>query len=242
MEPLEPSGSGGSTFPGPVVVRAPPGRAYNRPTGTHVTAGGTMASMRGLMQQDPLILTRILERARTLSPRIQVATRTPEGMHRETYGDVGERSARLANALRDLGVGPGDRVGSFGWNSWRHLELYFAVPCMGSVLHTLNIRLHPEQVAWIANHAEDRVVFVDDVLVPVFSKIAPHLRGVEHVVVMGPGDRGELGDPRDYEEVLDAASPIFDWPALDEDTASAMCYTSGTTGDPKGVVYSHRSM
>jgi acyl-CoA synthetase (AMP-forming)/AMP-acid ligase II len=198
--------------------------------------------MRGLMQDDQLTLTRILERATTFYPRQQIITRTPTGDHRESYEEFGERVARLANALKDLGVGPADRVGSFGFNSYRHLELYFAVPCMGSVLHTLNIRLHPDQLAWIANHAEDKVIFVDDVLVPVFAKIAPQLRSVRQVVVMGPGDRGDLSKPLDYESLLDGASPSIDWPELDEDTASAMCYTSGTTGNPKGVVYSHRSM
>jgi acyl-CoA synthetase (AMP-forming)/AMP-acid ligase II len=198
--------------------------------------------MRGLMQDDQLVLTRFLERAVAFYPRQQIVTRTPTGDHRETYEDLAERAARLANALKDLGIGPGDRVGSFGFNTYRHLELYFAVPCMGSILHTLNIRLHPDQVAWIANHAEDRVIFVDDVLAPVFSKVAPRLEGVERVVVMGSGDRGDLVDALDYEDLLDAASPAFDWPRLDENTASAMCYTSGTTGDPRGVVYSHRSM
>ncbi|MFL5797442.1 MAG: long-chain fatty acid--CoA ligase [Actinomycetota bacterium] len=195
--------------------------------------------MRGLMQHDSLVLTRLLERAATYSPRRQIATRTPEGIHRETYADLGERCARLANALRDLGVGPGDRVASFAWNSWRHLELYFAVPCMGAVLHTLNIRLHPDQVAWIANHAEDKIVCVDASLLPVFAKIVPALRTVEHVVVMGDG---ELEGSSSYEDLLTAASPEFTWPELDEDDACAMAYTSGTTGNPKGIVYSHRSM
>ena len=198
----------------------------------------------GLMMDTPLTLRMAYERARGLFPEKDVVTKTPAGMARSTYAEVCERAARLASALEAMGVKPGDRVASFGWNSQRHLELYLAVPCMGAVLHMLNIRLHPEQVAWIANHAEDTVVFVDDCLLPAFEKIAPHLKSVRTFVVMGdpPLPETSLKPVESYEDLIESSSPDFAWPSLDEAAACAMCYTSGTTGDPKGVVYSHRSM
>jgi fatty-acyl-CoA synthase len=201
-------------------------------------------SFPGLMMEQPLTLRMAYDRARTLFPHKPVSTKTPDGISRSTYGEVCARSARLANALASLGVRAGDRVGSFAWNSTRHLELYLGVPCMGAVLHTLNIRLLPEQVAWIANHGEDKVVCVDDTLLPVFEKIAPHLEHVKHVIVMGDGPvpATSIENVLSYEELLASVSEDYDWPELDESTACAMAYTSGTTGNPKGVVYSHRAM
>ncbi|MFI5181493.1 MAG: long-chain fatty acid--CoA ligase [Thermoanaerobaculia bacterium] len=197
--------------------------------------------MRGLMQHDPLVVNRILERAVTLFPRQEIVTWTKEGVHRETFAEFGGRVGRLASALASLGVRPGDRVATFAFNTFRHQELYFAVPCMGAVLHTLNIRLHADQTAWIANHAGDHVVFVDAPLLPAFAPLVSRIPSAKHVVVMGEADRSVLPSSRDYERLLEGAAPDFPWPELDEDDAAAMCYTSGTTGHPKGVVYSHRS-
>jgi fatty-acyl-CoA synthase len=137
------------------------------------------------MMDRPLLLTHFLDRARLLYPDQQIVSRMPSGVHRTTYARVHERVRRLARSLADLGVAPGERVGTFAWNHYRHYELYFAIPSSGRVLHTLNVRLFPEQVVFIANHAEDRVIFVDDVLVPTLEKIAPELRTVKAYVVMG---------------------------------------------------------
>ena len=198
--------------------------------------------MLGLMQETPLTLQMVLRRAAALYGDKVVATKTADGIRTRTFAETVERVHRLASALRDLGVGPGDRVATFAWNSDRHLEAYLAVPCMGAVLHTLNIRLHPDQVAWIANHAQDTVVLVDASLAEAWSQVKD-VDSIRSVIVMDDTGQGADVVPGglDYEELLAAASPEFAWPELDERSAAAMCYTSGTTGNPKGVVYSHRS-
>jgi fatty-acyl-CoA synthase len=201
--------------------------------------------MQGLMQDAPLSLVSAFGRAERLFADKSIVTATKAGRERTTYGAWAERTRRLATALDELGVSGDGRVGTFGWNTARHLELYFAAPCSGRVLHTLNIRLFPEQIVYIANHAEDEVVFVDRSLLPLFWPLVDDLTTVRHVVVMDDGGDEEIPDDdriRLHDELLDAAEPSADFVVEDENQAAAMCYTSGTTGNPKGVVYSHRSM
>ncbi len=198
--------------------------------------------MLGLMQEVPLSIPMIIRRARELFPEKLVISRRPDRtVTRVPYGAVIARAGRLAQALQKLGLESGARVATLAWNNQRHLEAYFAIPSAGFVLHTLNLRLHPSDIAYIVNHAEDQVVLVDHVLWPLWEKVAPHVN-VKHVVVMSDG--GELPPGTiDYESlVAPTDAPPFPFLDLDERSAAAMCYTSGTTGRPKGVLYSHRSL
>src|SRR4051794_8198629 len=205
--------------------------------------------MRSTMQDFPLTIDAVRRHVTQVHPDGLVITATAGGSRSQTYAELGLRAARLANALRGLGITGDQRVGTFQWNNTEHLEAYLAVPSMGAVLHTLNIRLFPEQLTYIANHAEDRVVIVDDSLVPLLAKHLSTFETVEHVLVSGPeAAAANLDSLRAsgkqvhlYDELLAAADDTFDWPEIDENDAAAMCYTSGTTGNPKGVVYSHRT-
>jgi len=199
--------------------------------------------MRSTMPDFPLTLQHFLWRATTLFPTKEIVTRRESSRHRYTYAQFGQRVAQLAHALKELGVGAGDRVGTLAWNNYRHLELYFAVPGAGAVLHTLNPRLFPEHLQYVINDAEDKVIFVDASILPALQRIADDIKGVKHFVVMtdGPSPDGQLKPMLSYEDLLSGRPTSYPWPQIDERDAAAMCYTSGTTGKPKGVVYSHRS-
>ena len=197
--------------------------------------------MQGLMMDYPLTITHILDRARRYFAENEVVSRVPDGIHRYTWGDLAARADRLAGALSRLGVGNGTRVGTIAWNGHRHMEAYFAVPCMGAVIHTINFRLAPDQLAHVINHAGDEVVLVDASVFPALAQVRDQLTTVRHVVVMDDVGQGIPAGTLDYEALLADAPPSFSWPELDERAAAGMCYTSGTTGHPKGCVYSHRS-
>ncbi|MCC3778497.1 long-chain fatty acid--CoA ligase [Streptomyces sp. UNOB3_S3] len=204
--------------------------------------------MQSTMQDVPLTVTRILAHGARIHGSARVTTWTGEGEpERRTFAEIGTRATQLAHALRALGVAEGEPVGTLMWNNGDHVEAYLAIPSMGAVLHTLNLRLPPEQLAWIVRHAADRVVIVNGSLLPLLAPLLPYLDSVEHVIVSGPGDLSALegAKPRVhlYEELI-AGHPgdHYPWPGIDERQAAALCYTSGTTGEPKGVVYSHRSV
>jgi fatty-acyl-CoA synthase len=200
--------------------------------------------MQSTMQDYPLTITSLYRRGRDIFGDSRVVTSAGLGSRETfaTFSSVAGRTEKLAAALRRLGVKDGDRVGTFSWNNQEHQEAYLAVPCMGAVLHTLNLRLAPEQVAWIVNHAEDQVIIVDGSLVPALAKVRDQLRTVRHIIVTGDDDASALGEVLRYEDLIAAEGSGFDWPDLDERSAASMCYTTGTTGDPKGVAYSHRSV
>src|SRR5215472_597915 len=198
--------------------------------------------MRGTMMDFPRTLQMVFERGTRLFPDREIVTGGSGGVHRYTYRDFSQRVHQVANGLKALGLQPGDRVATFGWNHYRHLELYFAVPMLGSVLHTLNIRLFHDQITYIVNHAADRFIFVDRSLLPVIRKLQPTLESVERIVVIDDGGANDPGDALDYEAIVTSGAPRCDFPRLDENQAAMMCYTSGTTGSPKGVAYSHRAL
>jgi fatty-acyl-CoA synthase len=198
------------------------------------------------MMDYPLTVRSIYQRARALFPDKPLVTRRPGGTRRTTYGEWAERVARLAGGLRDLGVGPGDRVATFCWNSDRHLEVYFAAALMGASYHTLNIRLGGDQLAYIVNHARDKVLICDAELAQAIGPVLPSLDTVEHLLVLdaADGERPSLGfgSEHGYEDLVERSAPMADWPELDEGQTAGICYTSATTGNPKGVAYSHRAL
>ncbi len=200
--------------------------------------------MQGLMMDTPLLVSDLIRHADRHHHDTQIVSRRVEGdFHRYTYREAHARSRRLANALVGLGLKPGDRVATLAWNTYRHFEVYYAVAGAGMVMHTVNPRLFPEQIAWILNDAEDTVLFIDQTFLPLLQKVAPSCKHLKTVVLMT--DRAHM--PADaksllcYEELVAAESDDYAWPALDENTACGLCYTSGTTGNPKGALYSHRS-
>src|SRR5271166_2350695 len=222
--------------------RSRPGR---RPKQKNVGKSPREGTVLGLMQQRPLLISSLVDYASTWHGGREIVSRDPDGaMHRSTYAEVAARAKRVANALDALGAGPAARIATLAWNGHRHLELYYGVTSSGRVLHTVNPRLFPDQIQYIMHHAEDAYVFFDPVFTPLIEDLAPRLPLVRRWIALC--DKNQLPKTKlegllAYEDLLAKASPDYEWPLLDENTASTLCYTSGTTGNPKGVMYSHRS-
>ncbi|WP_076098386.1 3-(methylthio)propionyl-CoA ligase [Chromobacterium subtsugae] len=202
--------------------------------------------LHGQMMDQPLLISDLLAHAERFHADTEIVSRTVEGpIHRYTYRDAARRARQLANALQALGVRGGDRVGTLAWNGYRHFEIYYAVSGSGAVCHTVNPRLFAEQIAWIINHAEDKALLFDLSFLPLVEQLAGQLRSVEHFVLLAdhahlPADSA-IPNLQSYEDLVNSHSDVYSWPRFDENTASSLCYTSGTTGNPKGVLYSHRS-
>jgi len=201
--------------------------------------------MKGLMQDWPLLISRLLVHAERFHGKVEVVTEAVEGgRHRYTYADCALRTRKLAQALGKLGIKEGDRVATLAWNTYRHLELWYAISGSGAVCHTINPRLFPQQIGYIANHAEDQLIFFDLHFLPIVTGLAEHLPNVKAFVMMTDRSNMPKSLPENflcYEELVEAEDGNYDWPLMDENTAASLCYTSGTTGNPKGVLYSHRS-
>lgn len=201
--------------------------------------------MQGLMMDRPLLISSLLQHAEVTHPHSEIVSRRCEGdIHRYTMKDAAARARKVANLLQRLNINDGDRIATLAWNNYRHFELYYGVSGYGAVLHTINPRLFAEQLVYIVNHAEDRYIFVDLTFVPLLEAILPHIGNVEGFIILCDEDKmpeTKLPNAQCYETLLAAESDEFEWPEFDERKGASMCYTSGTTGNPKGVLYSHRS-